>query len=68
LRRAQGDGEFHALQNGRLITNYAFTALRLATWKAGAAIVPLHHGGLQGAKPKAVLVADILASIRERRA
>jgi threonyl-tRNA synthetase len=35
---------------------------------AGAVSVRLHHGGPQGAKPKAEVVADILASIRERRA
>jgi hypothetical protein len=27
-----------------------------------------HHGGPQGVKPKADVVADILASIKERRA
>jgi threonyl-tRNA synthetase len=36
--------------------------------EAGAVSVRLHHGGPQGAKPKAEVVADILASIRERRA
>ena len=36
--------------------------------EAGAVSVRLHHGGQQGAKPKAEVVADILASIRERRA
>jgi threonyl-tRNA synthetase len=36
--------------------------------EAGAASVRLHHGGPQGAKPKAEVIADILASIRERRA
>jgi threonyl-tRNA synthetase len=35
---------------------------------AGAVSVRLHHGGPQGAKPKAEVIADILASIRERRA
>jgi threonyl-tRNA synthetase len=35
---------------------------------AGAVSVRLHHGGPQGAKPKAEIVADILASIKERRA
>ncbi len=30
--------------------------------------VRLHHGGPQGAKPKSKVVADILASIKERRA
>ena len=34
----------------------------------GAVSVRLHHGGPQGAKPKAEVVADILASIKERRA
>jgi hypothetical protein len=33
----------------------------------GAVSVRLHHGQ-QGAKPKAEVVADILASIKERRA
>jgi len=35
--------------------------------EAGAVSVRLHHGGPQGAKPKAEVVADILASIRERK-
>jgi threonyl-tRNA synthetase len=30
--------------------------------------VRLHYGDRQGAKPKAEVVADILASIKERRA
>jgi hypothetical protein len=29
--------------------------------------VSLHHGGLQRAKPKAEVIADILTSIRERK-
>ncbi len=36
--------------------------------EAGAVSVRLHHGGPQGAKPKAEVVADILAAIKERRA
>ena len=36
--------------------------------EAGAVSVRLHHGGPQGAKPKGEVLADILASIRERRA
>jgi len=36
--------------------------------QAGAVSVRLHHDGPQGAKPKAEVVADILASIKERRA
>jgi len=36
--------------------------------EAGQVSVRLHHGGPQGAKPKAEVVADILASIKERRA
>ena len=36
--------------------------------EASAVSVRLHHGGPQGAKPKAEVVAKILASIRERRA
>lgn len=36
--------------------------------EVGAVSVRLHHGGPQGAKPKAEVVADILASIKERRA
>jgi threonyl-tRNA synthetase len=35
--------------------------------EAGAVSVRLHAGGPQGAKPKAEVVADILASIKERR-
>ncbi len=34
--------------------------------EAGAVSVRLHHGGPQGAKPKAEVVANILAAIRER--
>ncbi|HTB85190.1 MAG TPA: threonine--tRNA ligase [Candidatus Sulfotelmatobacter sp.] len=36
--------------------------------EAGAVSVRLHHGGPQGAKPKAEVVADILSSIKERKA
>ena len=36
--------------------------------EAGAVSVRLHHGGPQGAKLKAEVVADILASIKEPRA
>lgn len=36
--------------------------------KASNISVCLHHGGPQGAKPKANVVAGILASIKERRA
>jgi threonyl-tRNA synthetase len=36
--------------------------------EAGAVSVRLHSAGPQGAKPKAEVVADILASIKERRA
>ena len=36
--------------------------------EAAAVSVRLHHGGPQGAKPKAEVVAEILASIRELRA
>jgi threonyl-tRNA synthetase len=36
--------------------------------EAGAVSVRLHHGGPQGAKPKAEVIADILTSIKERRA
>jgi threonyl-tRNA synthetase len=36
--------------------------------EAGAVSVRLHHGGPQGAKPKGEVMADILASIKERRA
>ena len=35
--------------------------------EVGQISVRLHHGGSQGAKPKAEVVADILASIKERR-
>ncbi len=36
--------------------------------EAGQVSVRLHHGGPQGAKPKAEVVADILASLKERSA
>jgi len=36
--------------------------------EAGQVSVRLHHGGPQGAKPKGEVIADILASIKERRA
>jgi threonyl-tRNA synthetase len=35
--------------------------------EAGAVSVRLHHGGPQGAKPKADVIAEILAKIRERK-
>jgi hypothetical protein len=34
--------------------------------ETGAGGVRLHHGGPQGAKPKLEVIADILASIKER--
>ena len=36
--------------------------------EAGAVSVRFHHGGPQGAKPKAEVVAEILTSIKERKA
>jgi threonyl-tRNA synthetase len=36
--------------------------------EAGAVSVRLHHGGPQGAKPKAEVIGKILASVKERRA
>ena len=36
--------------------------------EASAVSVRLHHVGPQGVKPKAEVMADILASIKERRA
>jgi hypothetical protein len=36
--------------------------------EAGAESVRLQHSGPQGAKPKAEVIANILAAIRERRA
>ena len=36
--------------------------------EAGAVSVRLHHGGPQGAKPKAEVIAKILSDIKERRA
>ena len=35
--------------------------------EAGAVSVRLHHGGPQGTPPKGEVVADILASLNERR-
>jgi threonyl-tRNA synthetase len=35
--------------------------------EAGAVSVRLHHGGPQGAKPKAEVIAEILANIKERK-
>jgi len=35
--------------------------------EAGTVSVRLHHGGPQGAKPKGEVIADILASIKERK-
>ena len=42
--------------------------IRARDMETGAVSVRLHHGGPQGAKPKAEVVADILAIIKERRA
>ena len=48
----------------------AYTILVIGGRDMEASIVSvrLHTGGPQGAKPKAEVVADILASIKERRA
>ena len=35
--------------------------------EASAVSVRLHHGGPQGTKPKAEVITNILAAIRERR-
>jgi hypothetical protein len=35
--------------------------------EAGQVSVPLHPGSPQGAEPKAAVIADILASIKERK-
>jgi threonyl-tRNA synthetase len=35
--------------------------------EAGNVSVRLHHGGPQGSKPKAEVVAEILANIKERK-
>jgi hypothetical protein len=35
--------------------------------ESGQVSVPLHHGGPQGAKPKAAVIADILAGIKEQK-
>jgi threonyl-tRNA synthetase len=36
--------------------------------EAGNVSVRLHHGGPQGAKPKAEIIAKFLAGIKERKA
>lgn len=36
--------------------------------ETGRVSVRLHHGGPQGAKPKAEVIANILAAIKERQA
>ncbi len=36
--------------------------------EAGSVSVRLHHGGPQGAKPKAEVIAQILADIKARKA
>jgi hypothetical protein len=36
--------------------------------EAGAVSVRFHHGGPQGVKPKAEVIANILAGIKERQA
>jgi hypothetical protein len=40
----------------------------LAAWEASAVSVRLHDGGPQGVKPNAEVVANILASSKERQA
>ena len=55
----------------RLITRLRCAAARQVGGKdmeAGNVSVRLHHGGPQGAKAKGEVVANILASIKERRA
>ena len=57
-----------------LVTRRRFALARPASVVAipqggtGAVSVRLHHRGPQGAKPKAEVIADILANIKERRA
>jgi hypothetical protein len=44
------------------------SAVAIPQCETGAVSVRLHHGGPQGVKPKGEVVADILTSIKERRA
>jgi len=60
LGLAEYDAYYRYEQSGEL-----FGLMRVRSLNVS---VRLHHAGPQGAKPKAEVVADILASIKERRA
>ena len=56
------------ISNAEQLRVHTMLVIGARDMEAGQVSVRLHHGGPQGAKPKAEVVADILASIRERRA
>jgi threonyl-tRNA synthetase len=55
------------ISNAEQLRVHTMLAIGGRDTEAGAVSVRLHHDGPQGAKPKAEVVADILAGIKERR-
>ena len=72
--RVRVDADFSAtpfkakISNAEQLRVHTMLVIGGRDMEAGAVSVRLHHGGPQGAKPKGEGVADILASIKERRA
>ena len=56
------------IANAEQLRVHTMLAIGGRDMEAGQVSVRLHHGGPQSAKPKGEVVADILASIKARRA
>ena len=65
---AKFDRKLPALACNERVRVHTMLIIGARDMEAGAVSVRLHHVCPQGAKPKAEAVADILASIKERRA
>ena len=55
------------ISNAELLRVHTMLVIGGRDMESGAVSVRLHHGGPQGAKPKAEVVADILGAIKQRR-
>jgi threonyl-tRNA synthetase len=69
----RADGDFSAtpfkakIADAEQVRVHTMLVVGARDMEAGNVSVRLHQGGPQGAKPKAEVIADILASIKERR-
>jgi threonyl-tRNA synthetase len=56
------------IQDPQIAKVHTMLVIGARDMEAGAVSVRLHHGGPQGAKPKAEVVAEVLRAINDRRA